>query len=113
MKLLAIAAGMLALACAAPALPQTTDQFGAYIDTVSGPCRHWTAITPSDTTDLAVIPKALYVGSGGDIAMIGVGAPATATGVTWSGVPSASLLPVRPRRILATGTTASQIVACL
>lgn len=111
-KLLRAGAIALALLGAAPATAQT-DRFGSYADNVQSPCRRWTVITPSDTTDLAEVPKALYVGGGGDIAMIGVDASAAATGVTWKAVPAASMLPVRPRRVLATGTTATLIVGCL
>ena len=113
MKLLALLAGVLTLACLPAALAGAqSDPFGSYSDSVSGPCRHWTTITPSDSTDLTTVPKAIYVGGGGDITMIGIAAPATATGVKWSAIPAASLLPVRPRRILATGTTATLIVGC-
>ena len=112
----AIALVLLACAYAGadPALAQR-DQYGTYAmqsDTVNAPCRRWSAIVPSDSTDLAELPKAVYVGGGGDLTMIGVDAPAEASGVAWSNVPSASILPVRPRRVLATGTTATLIVGC-
>ena len=61
---------------------------------------------------LTKLPKAIYVGTGGDIAMIGMDAPANATGVIWRNVPSSALIPARPRRILATNTSAADIVAC-
>ncbi|MGR6329199.1 spike base protein, RCAP_Rcc01079 family [Sphingomonas sp. XXL09] len=68
-------------------------------------------IIPSDGTDLDQIPKGIYVGSAGDIAMIGVGDLAGSTGVIWRNVPAGALIPYRPRRILATGTTAADLVA--
>lgn len=105
-------AGALALALLPSASMAQTDQFGAYADNVSAPCRRWVALTPSDTTDLTDLPKAIYVGTGGDISMIGVSAPTGSAGVVWKGVPAASLIPVRPRRILATGTTAADLVGC-
>lgn len=89
-----------------------TDPYSSYSDSVSSACRHWAVITPSDTTDLTTVPKALYVGGTGDITMIGIAAPAGASGVKWAAVPASSLLPVRPRRVLATGTTATLIVGC-
>ena len=112
MRFLRVALTAVLLASIPAATAQTVDPFGGYSDSVQGPCRHWAVITPSDTVDLVTVPKAIYVGGGGDLKMIGVAAPAAAAGVVWSGVPSASLLPVRPRRILATGTTATLIVAC-
>ncbi|WP_454280464.1 spike base protein, RCAP_Rcc01079 family [Sphingomonas sp. Marseille-Q8236] len=86
------------------------DVFSSSADTVSSPATRAAAITPSDTADLPDIPKGVYVGTGGDITMIGVGAPASATGITWKNVPAGSLIPFRPRRILANGTTASNML---
>ena len=101
--------GCLASCAVAPAIAQT-DQ---YPDSdASSPCRHWAAITPSDGTDLTRVPKALYVGGAGDVTMIGADAPSGATGVAWKGAAAGEILPVRPRRILATGTTATDLVAC-
>ncbi len=106
-------AGVFALAfVTASAADAQADRFSGYGDTVQSPCRRWTTITPSDSTDLTEVPKAIYVGGAGDVAMIGVDAPAAATGVTWKAVPAASLLPARARRVLATGTTATSIVGC-
>lgn len=68
-------------------------------------------MVPSDTNDLADVPKGIYVGTGGAIAMIGVNAPTDATGVTWKNVPSGALIPFRARRVLATGTTAADMLA--
>ena len=103
--------GVLALAlfACAPAIAQA-DQFPD--SDVSSACRRWDVIAPSDTVDLVRLPKAIYVGGAGDIKMIGVDAAANATGVVWVGVPAASMLPVRPRRILATGTSATNLLGC-
>lgn len=87
------------------------DRFGSYGDTVSSPATRVTSIVPNDTNDLTDIPKGIYVGTGGDIAMIGLNAPAEATGVVWKNVPAGSLIPFRARRVLATGTTASNMLA--
>jgi hypothetical protein len=61
----------------------------------------------SDTVDFERVAKALYVGGGGNIALI---AEDSNTAVTFSAVPSGYILPVRVRRILVTGTTASNII---
>ena len=103
---------LVAALCLTPAAAQT-DPFKDFNDSVSAQCTHWTTITPSDSADLTTIPKAIYVGGAGDIAMIGAKAPPAATGVTWKAVPASALLPVRPRRILATGTNATFLIACL
>ena len=85
------------------------DRFGPLGDTVSSPATRATSIVPNDATDLTDMPKGIYVGTGGDIAMIGLNAPAGATGVVWKNVPAGSLIPFRARRVLATGTTAANI----
>jgi hypothetical protein len=72
---------------------------------------HALAVTPNDGADLGSVPKALYVGGGGDITMIGTNAAPGAAGVLWKAVPAGAVLPFRPRRILATGTTATSILA--
>jgi hypothetical protein len=64
------------------------------------------AVTPDDDNDLAVGASALYIGVGGDVAVI------TSLGntVTFVGVGDGAVLPVRVKRILDTGTTATSIV---
>ena len=75
-----------------------TDQFRGYADSVGAPSRHIAPRVPSDAADLAVTPKGIYVGTGG---------------VTFRNLPSGSLLPVRARRVLATGTTAADMLVLL
>ena len=114
MKLLLAGALALALLLTGSAsLPAQTDQFGSLADSPLAPARHAVAITPSDSADLATVPKAIYVGTGGDVKLIGVGAPAGANGVVFKNVPTGSILDVRARRVLATGTTATDLVALL
>jgi len=73
----------------------------------SDPADNATEITPSDSTDLTNTARSLYVGAGGDVKVT------TANGdtVTFEEVQGGSILPVRVRRIFATGTTATSIVA--
>jgi hypothetical protein len=66
------------------------------------------AVTPSDSASLPNKPRALYVGTAGNLAIRNTTDGVT---VTLVGVPAGSLLPVRPDRVMATGTTASNIVA--
>ncbi|KQU53218.1 hypothetical protein ASG67_10440 [Sphingomonas sp. Leaf339] len=87
------------------------DPFAGVFSGVSDPGERAAAITPSDTADLPETPKSLYVGTGGDIAMIGDNEPSGSVPVIWRNVPAGAIVPFRPRRIRATDTTAADIVA--
>lgn len=67
--------------------------------------RHGTAVTTSDTT--AVRFKGLYIGGAGDVTVQCVGDAGT---VTFKAVPVGTFLPVTVIKVMATGTTATQIV---
>jgi hypothetical protein len=67
------------------------------------------ALTPSDTTDLAVSIKAIYVGTTGNINMI---AAEDDEAVVLRNVP-AGYYPIAPKRIFSTNTTASNIVGLI
>lgn len=75
----------------------------------AAPASRTAAITPSDTTDLDRYAKALYVGVSGDVKVLAAGDD-DAGGVTFKSHPI-GYLPVRVRRVLATGTTATNLVA--
>jgi hypothetical protein len=62
------------------------------------------AVTPSDTT--AVGFCGLYVGGAGDVAIKGAGGVA----VTFKAVPVGTLLKIQVAAVMATGTTATNIV---
>jgi hypothetical protein len=64
------------------------------------------AIAPNDGTDLGFVTRAIYVGGAGAIAMTVGG-----VNVTYSAVPVGTVLRVRASRVLATGTTATLMVA--
>lgn len=68
-------------------------------------------ITPNDTTDLAEIPRALniYKGGGGHASVVAILSD-DQTSVTLH-LNHGLIYPIRPRRIYATGTDATQIVA--
>ena len=83
------------------------DAFSNSADSVSAPATRVAAVTPDDTAALPDIPKALYVGIGGDVAVQGTdGADAL-----FRNVPSGAILPIRAHYVRATGTTAAAIVA--
>lgn len=73
---------------------------------LAGPVTDILPVTPSDSTDLALVAVSLYVQSGGTIALVTVaGQTRTLT------VADYSYLPVGVSRVLATGTTATGIHA--
>jgi hypothetical protein len=71
-----------------------------------GPFFAYAAVTPSDTVDLGVGARSFYVGVAGDIAVAGF----DNTVVLFKAVP-VGVLPISARRINATNTTATNIVA--
>lgn len=78
-------------------------------DDASSPARNSYAVTPHDTNEIGTyMPKAIYVGTGGTIVMKLDGDTAAST---FTNVPDGALMPFRAKVILATGTTASDIVA--
>ncbi len=74
---------------------------------MSAPATRAVAVVPDDGNPLIDVPKALYVGTGGAIAMRGTGAVDT----VWKNVASGTVLPFRARYVRATGTTAADILA--
>jgi hypothetical protein len=77
-----------------------------------GPARSFAAVTPSDSTDFAGgAASALFVGVGGDVAVVGVDNNNGNVVETFKNVANGSILPVRCRRVNATNTTATFIKA--
>lgn len=83
------------------------DKFSDYPTNLTAPAREAVAVTPSNSIDLPVLPRAIYVGQAGDLA---VRLPDGSV-VTFANVQAGSFLPIRVQGINATGTTASQIVS--
>lgn len=67
-------------------------------------------MTPHDANPLPRLPKALWVGTGGDVTLRCVGDEAD---VVFRNVPSGGLIRARARFVRATGTTAAGILAHL
>lgn len=82
------------------------------VNTVSSlPARSALAVTPNDSTDLpGGACRGLYVGGGGTVTVIMPTATAGDT-VPFVAVPAGSILPISAQRVMATGTTATSIVA--
>lgn len=70
------------------------------------------SITPSDSTSFPFVTKSIYVGTGGNIAVVLVTEGDTAGKVTvFSNVLGGTILPVQATRVNSTSTTASNLVA--
>ncbi|RDE08094.1 spike base protein, RCAP_Rcc01079 family [Pelagibacterium lacus] len=82
-----------------------TDRFSTRASSLEGPASAGFAIVPDDGADLVAVTRALYVGTGGTLAVRLAGGDA----ITFHNLPDGALLPVRAVRVLETGT-ASQIV---
>jgi len=63
-------------------------------------------VTKSDVTVFDA-PQAIYIGTGGDIALRLIG---NSTTVVYKNIPDGTFLPVLADQVLSTGTTASDIV---
>ena len=83
-----------------------TDQQGGMQEGMTSPADNAAAVTPSDSTDLSYISRALYVGTGGNIVVTMMGGG----DVTFTNVQDGSNLPIRVSRVKSTSTTASNIV---
>ena len=84
-----------------------TDKFKSYSSSLSSPGANAAAITPSDSVDLPISARAVYVGSSGNASVVTVGGDT----VMFANLANGSILPVRVIRVNATGTTASDLVA--
>lgn len=83
------------------------DNFQTSSDSVIAPAQFCFDVTPSDSGELQLVTKAIYVGEGGDVTLRPVD---NTSEVTFRNVPSGAILDVRVAAVLATGTSASQIV---
>lgn len=77
------------------------------MDSLITPFPHAAAITPSDANDLAVPARGVYVGVAGNVAIVTI----TNEVVTFVGALAGSIIPVRTKRVNATNTTATNLVA--
>jgi hypothetical protein len=77
------------------------------VNGLADPARQAFAITPNATSEIDPLPKAVFVGTGGDIVGRAAGSGAD---VTFKNVASGQVLDVRFQYIRATGTTAADIV---
>lgn len=80
------------------------DAFETHTPSFTSPAGRVEDVTPSDGTDLQFVTRAINVATAGTVALVTTGGDTTdvfvAAGITF---------PIRARRILATGTTATGI----
>jgi hypothetical protein len=63
-------------------------------------------VTPSDTESLTFVSKRLFVGGAGNVTLVTAGGQT----VEYAAVPAGAYLNVRATQVMATGTTATNIV---
>jgi hypothetical protein len=85
------------------------DSFATFAPSPATPSENAFPVALSDTLPLPSIPKYLYVGRAGNIALR---TRDSEEDVVFENVPAGSYLFVRASHVRATGTTASAIVAC-
>lgn len=76
----------------------------------NAPSSVYAAVTPSDTAgsgDLTYVSRSIYVGGAGNVVAITI----ADAEVTFTAVPVGTILPIRAKRIKATGTTATNLVS--
>ncbi|MCU1758716.1 hypothetical protein NTD84_03145 [Pseudomonas sp. 14P_8.1_Bac3] len=76
--------------------------------TADSPASSAYAVTPSDTTVLSPLPRSLYIGAAGNVAVVPEDG---ATSVVFVAVSAGQILPIRAKKVMSAGTTATSIVA--
>jgi hypothetical protein len=77
-----------------------------YHDVVFSQARRWVDVSKSDTVNFTELPKAIYVGGAGVV--VALGSDDVACSFT---AVAGQILPIRPKRINSTNTTATLMVA--
>jgi len=86
------------------------DPFKGKSSQVGAPPRNGFEITPNDGADLPNVVQSIYVGQGGDIAVLWVDEPSDANVVTFRNANAGSYIIGQFRRVMATGTTALNLI---
>lgn len=73
-----------------------------------GSAGNCSSVTPNDSADLPSICRGIWVGGAGNLA---VTLSESGENITFTGVPAGTLLPLEVKRVYATGTTATNLVA--
>lgn len=83
------------------------DMFKDFPVTLTSPAMNATDVLPSDTTALASISRAIYVGQTGDVSLEMQGGQV----ISFQNIQGGSVLALRVAKVRQTGTTATGIVA--
>ena len=83
-----------------------TDDFASYETGLSAPASAAETITPSDTLELEFTTRALFVGQDGDVVVT----MKSGDNVTLRNLQGGVVYPLRVTHVLATGTTATDLV---
>ena len=73
----------------------------------AAPATHWRAVTTSETVNLPGGCRGIYVGGAGNVVAIGD----DNTAQTFTAVPVGTFMPIGPKRINLTNTTATLLLA--
>lgn len=84
-----------------------TDTFVTYAEGLDTPAVKAFAITPHATNELTTYTRGIYVGTAGNINMVLVD---DSSAVSFVGAQAGTVIPVRAKRVLVTGTTADDLV---
>ena len=82
------------------------DRYQALSQSLDGPAIGGFAVTPDDNQDLQEVTRGLYIGASGTVR----GQCHDGTELEFENLSSGTLLPVRFRRILAAGTSATSLI---
>lgn len=83
------------------------EKFGSYTPGLEAPASDAMAITPHNANDLGFVTRGIYVGEAGDIAVEMLSGDV----VTLRNAAAGMIYSVRAQKVLATGTTAGDLVA--
>ena len=80
---------------------------GGTLSSMTGPACASATVSPNDSTDLAIVTRAIYVGADGNlkVTLLDGSTP------TFLLLKAGTMLPLRVARVWATGTTSSGIIA--
>lgn len=87
----------------APRAKMAQDQAG------SQPASRHFAITPTDGLDMNICTRGLYVGVGGDVAIVDRGG----TSLVYKNAQAGSVIPIEASQVSATGTTATNLIGMI
>jgi hypothetical protein len=73
----------------------------------TAPAESAQAVTPSDSADLTTLSRAIYIGGAGNLSVD----MADGSTIVFIGLATGQILPVRCKRVRATMTTATNIIA--